>query len=238
MYENEPCRPRPPRGTCRRLSCRPSPGGHASLPRTHTTLLGQATCRCRVVLYPPAMSSGETPREEGLTKSGSRRSPSSRGSSFAEEIVRMTAELSAIVGYVQKLVELDTTDVPPTAHVRLERIALRDDEPRPGLSTTKRSPKRPARRTTASPSPPSSTIEHHVLARALGFGYRRRRGAGDVSAEEITRASLAAIESSQRRSRRLSRRLGRARPRPSARGRPRAARAAKRSANSPAFPSR
>ena len=52
----------------------------------------------------------------------------------AEEVVRMTAELSAIVGYVQKLVELDTTDVPPTAHVRLARTALREDTPRPGLS--------------------------------------------------------------------------------------------------------
>jgi aspartyl-tRNA(Asn)/glutamyl-tRNA(Gln) amidotransferase subunit C len=46
----------------------------------------------------------------------------------AEEVVRMTAELSAIVGYVQKLVELDTTDV------RLARTALREDAPRPGLS--------------------------------------------------------------------------------------------------------
>jgi aspartyl-tRNA(Asn)/glutamyl-tRNA(Gln) amidotransferase subunit C len=51
-----------------------------------------------------------------------------------DEVVRMTAELSAIVDYVQKLAELDTTDVPPTAHVRLDRAALRGDEPRPGLS--------------------------------------------------------------------------------------------------------
>ena len=50
------------------------------------------------------------------------------------EVVRMTAELSAIVGYVQKLAELDTTDVPPTAHVRLARTALRPDAPRTGLS--------------------------------------------------------------------------------------------------------
>jgi aspartyl-tRNA(Asn)/glutamyl-tRNA(Gln) amidotransferase subunit C len=51
-----------------------------------------------------------------------------------EEIVRMTVELSAIVGYVQKLDELDTTEVPPTAHVRLARTAMREDAPRPGLS--------------------------------------------------------------------------------------------------------
>jgi aspartyl-tRNA(Asn)/glutamyl-tRNA(Gln) amidotransferase subunit C len=52
----------------------------------------------------------------------------------ADEIVRMAAELSAIVEYVQKLDELDTSDVPPTAHVRLARVALRQDVPRPCLS--------------------------------------------------------------------------------------------------------
>jgi aspartyl-tRNA(Asn)/glutamyl-tRNA(Gln) amidotransferase subunit C len=46
----------------------------------------------------------------------------------------MALELSAIVGYVKKLDELDTADVPPTAHVRLARTALRSDEPREGLS--------------------------------------------------------------------------------------------------------
>ena len=52
----------------------------------------------------------------------------------SDEVARMTAELSAIVGYVQKLSELDTSDVPPTAQVHVDRIALRDDEPRAGLS--------------------------------------------------------------------------------------------------------
>jgi aspartyl-tRNA(Asn)/glutamyl-tRNA(Gln) amidotransferase subunit C len=51
-----------------------------------------------------------------------------------DEVARMAAELSAIVGYVQKLSELDTSDVPPTAHVHLDRIALREDEPRAGLT--------------------------------------------------------------------------------------------------------
>jgi aspartyl-tRNA(Asn)/glutamyl-tRNA(Gln) amidotransferase subunit C len=50
-----------------------------------------------------------------------------------EEVARMTAELSAIVGYVQKLSELDTSDVPPTAQVHVDRMALRDDAPRPSL---------------------------------------------------------------------------------------------------------
>jgi aspartyl-tRNA(Asn)/glutamyl-tRNA(Gln) amidotransferase subunit C len=51
-----------------------------------------------------------------------------------EEVARMAAELSAIVGYVQKLSELDVNDVPPTAQVHVDRLALRDDEPRPGLT--------------------------------------------------------------------------------------------------------
>lgn len=50
------------------------------------------------------------------------------------EIKRMAAELSAIVGYVRKLEELDTSNVEPTAHVRLAHTALRADEPRAGLS--------------------------------------------------------------------------------------------------------
>jgi aspartyl-tRNA(Asn)/glutamyl-tRNA(Gln) amidotransferase subunit C len=50
-----------------------------------------------------------------------------------EEIPRMAAELSAIVGYVQKLAELDTSDVPPTAHVQLEALLLRTDEPHESL---------------------------------------------------------------------------------------------------------
>jgi len=51
-----------------------------------------------------------------------------------DEVRRMATELSAIVGYVQKLSELDTTDVPPTAQVHVERLGLRDDEPQPCLS--------------------------------------------------------------------------------------------------------
>ena len=50
------------------------------------------------------------------------------------EIERMAVELSAIVRYVQKLSELDTADVPPTAAVHLDRLALRADEPRPSLT--------------------------------------------------------------------------------------------------------
>jgi aspartyl-tRNA(Asn)/glutamyl-tRNA(Gln) amidotransferase subunit C len=50
------------------------------------------------------------------------------------EIARMTTELCTIIGYVRKLDELDTAGVPPTAHVRLAEVTLRDDDPRPGLT--------------------------------------------------------------------------------------------------------
>jgi aspartyl-tRNA(Asn)/glutamyl-tRNA(Gln) amidotransferase subunit C len=51
-----------------------------------------------------------------------------------QEIERMAVELSAIVGYVQKLSEVDTSGVPPTSEVHVDRLALRSDEPRPSLA--------------------------------------------------------------------------------------------------------
>jgi aspartyl-tRNA(Asn)/glutamyl-tRNA(Gln) amidotransferase subunit C len=51
----------------------------------------------------------------------------------ADEIGRMSTELSAIVGYVRKLAELDTSEVPPTTEVHVDRLPLRDDEPAPCL---------------------------------------------------------------------------------------------------------
>ncbi len=50
------------------------------------------------------------------------------------EIARMAAELSAILLYVEKLAEIDTADVPPTAHVQVERMPLRTDASQIGLS--------------------------------------------------------------------------------------------------------
>lgn len=46
----------------------------------------------------------------------------------------LTHELAAIVAYVGELETLDTTDVPPTAHVQLGRTSLRADEIEPCLS--------------------------------------------------------------------------------------------------------
>src|SRR5512142_3055591 len=49
------------------------------------------------------------------------------------EVPRMATELSAIIAYVDKLSELDTAEVPPTAHVHVERLPLRHDEAHTGL---------------------------------------------------------------------------------------------------------
>jgi aspartyl-tRNA(Asn)/glutamyl-tRNA(Gln) amidotransferase subunit C len=50
-----------------------------------------------------------------------------------EEATRFAGELAAIVDYVAQLDALDTRDVPPTAHVQLDRMPLRADEVVPCL---------------------------------------------------------------------------------------------------------
>ena len=42
---------------------------------------------------------------------------------------RMTRELGNVLAYVRTLQELDVTGVQPTAHVQLERLPLREDDP-------------------------------------------------------------------------------------------------------------
>lgn len=51
-----------------------------------------------------------------------------------EEVDRLAGDVARIVGYIEQLDALDTRDVPPTAHVRLERMPLRADERRPCLT--------------------------------------------------------------------------------------------------------
>jgi aspartyl-tRNA(Asn)/glutamyl-tRNA(Gln) amidotransferase subunit C len=46
-------------------------------------------------------------------------------------------QLSAILDYIARLRELDTTDVPPTAGGGLSQMPLRADEARPGLPTAR-----------------------------------------------------------------------------------------------------
>jgi aspartyl-tRNA(Asn)/glutamyl-tRNA(Gln) amidotransferase subunit C len=50
-----------------------------------------------------------------------------------EDMERLIRELGEILAYVKQLGELDLADVPPTAHVRVERLPLRADEPEQGL---------------------------------------------------------------------------------------------------------
>jgi aspartyl-tRNA(Asn)/glutamyl-tRNA(Gln) amidotransferase subunit C len=50
-----------------------------------------------------------------------------------EEIHRLQADLSQILEYVDQLNQLDTDDVPPTAHVVAREDVLREDVTRPSL---------------------------------------------------------------------------------------------------------
>lgn len=50
------------------------------------------------------------------------------------EADKLTGELAAIVRYVSELDAVDTSNVPPTAHVQLQSASLRADEVQPCLS--------------------------------------------------------------------------------------------------------
>ena len=50
-----------------------------------------------------------------------------------EEVDRMAGELSAVLGHIEKISELDLEGVAPTSHVVEVENALRPDEPRPSL---------------------------------------------------------------------------------------------------------
>jgi aspartyl-tRNA(Asn)/glutamyl-tRNA(Gln) amidotransferase subunit C len=51
-----------------------------------------------------------------------------------DELERLTHDLERILEHVGQLEELDLRDVEPTAHVQLERLPLRADDPAPSLS--------------------------------------------------------------------------------------------------------
>ena len=65
------------------------------------------------------------------------------------EAEAVTADLDAMLDYVEQLNELDTRDVPPTAHVIPLTTPLREDEPRPCLSAETAVANAPARADTA-----------------------------------------------------------------------------------------
>jgi len=48
-----------------------------------------------------------------------------------DEVERYSGELSKVLDYIEKIEELDLTDVEPTSHVVDVENALRPDEPRP-----------------------------------------------------------------------------------------------------------
>ena len=50
-----------------------------------------------------------------------------------DEVATMAGELSAILGHIEKIGELDLDDVAPTTHVVDVPNALREDVPRPSL---------------------------------------------------------------------------------------------------------
>jgi len=54
-----------------------------------------------------------------------------------EEVRLFSRQLSAIVEYVDQLNEVDTTDVPPTAHALLLHNVFRADEPGESLEVDK-----------------------------------------------------------------------------------------------------
>jgi aspartyl-tRNA(Asn)/glutamyl-tRNA(Gln) amidotransferase subunit C len=50
------------------------------------------------------------------------------------EVERMTGELAKILSHIDKMSELDTANVPPTAHVLDIVNVVRSDKVRPGIS--------------------------------------------------------------------------------------------------------
>jgi aspartyl-tRNA(Asn)/glutamyl-tRNA(Gln) amidotransferase subunit C len=50
-----------------------------------------------------------------------------------QEVAEITGQLDRILGYIAKLNELDTRDVPPTTHALAIHNAFRDDEVKPSL---------------------------------------------------------------------------------------------------------
>ncbi len=50
-----------------------------------------------------------------------------------DEVSRLQGQLSQILDYFQRLQEVDTENVPPTAHTLAMHNVMRDDEPHPSL---------------------------------------------------------------------------------------------------------
>jgi aspartyl-tRNA(Asn)/glutamyl-tRNA(Gln) amidotransferase subunit C len=73
------------------------------------------------------------------------------------ELDTMTAQLGQIVGYVEQLAQLDTTNVEPMAHAVDMANVFRDDQSRPSLE-----------RDAALANAPHSDGEHFLVPAVLG----------------------------------------------------------------------
>lgn len=62
-----------------------------------------------------------------------------------QEVARLSGELSSILGYIEKLGELDTDSVEPLAHCLPIHNVFRDDVPHESLSSDKALQNAPAR---------------------------------------------------------------------------------------------
>lgn len=70
------------------------------------------------------------PPDEDHTRAGASRGSARPPRAFPQEEERIAGELEAILGYVDKLNELDVTNVEPTSHVFDVGAAFREDEVR------------------------------------------------------------------------------------------------------------
>ena len=50
-----------------------------------------------------------------------------------DEVARLQGQLSQILDYFQRLQQVDTGDLPPTAHTLALHNVMRDDEPKPSF---------------------------------------------------------------------------------------------------------
>ena len=55
----------------------------------------------------------------------------------ADELARFAPQLEKVVGYIEKLEELDISEIEPTAHATPVYDVMREDESRPGFGAEK-----------------------------------------------------------------------------------------------------
>jgi aspartyl-tRNA(Asn)/glutamyl-tRNA(Gln) amidotransferase subunit C len=72
----------------------------------------------------------------------------------SDEIAVFTQQFQDILGYIEKLEQVDTTDVEPMTHAMALQNVLREDEPRPSLDPEAALQNAPARHGTHIRVPP------------------------------------------------------------------------------------